>query len=311
MNPYYRTELGEAYCTSIEKFIESECTKAIKGQIDLIFTSPPFPLIAKKKYGNQRGDEYLRWIVTVIHELSRFLRPEGSLVIEIGNAWIKGSPVMSTLPLETLLAIQKTTNLNLCQQFICHNPARLPGPAQWVTVERIRVKDSFTHVWWFSPSERPKANNRKVLQPYKKSMQKLMERKSYNAGRRPSGHHISENSFFVDNGGAIPPNVLEFSNTAWKAAYNRWCKAHDVPLHPARMAQGLAEFFISFLTDEGDLILDPFAGSNTTGATAEKLRRHWKAIEPEESYLIGSMGQFDDPHSLFAQSARGHRQAAE
>lgn len=311
MDAYYRTDLGAAYCGPIEDYLKSDHANQIEGELDLIFTSPPFPLVAKKKYGNQTGEEYLEWIVSVISGLSSLLREDGSLVIEIGNAWIKGSPVMSTLPLETLLAIQKNTNLNLCQQFICHNPARLPGPAQWVTIERIRVKDSFTHVWWFSPSERPKASNRKVLQPYKKSMQRLIERKSYNAGPRPSGHSISEESFFVDNGGAIPPNVLEFSNTAWKAAYTKWCKQHDVPLHPARMAQGLAEFFISFLTDEGDLVLDPFAGSNTTGATAEKMGRRWAAIESSEPYLLGSMGQFEDPDQLFAQRTDAHSHAAE
>ena len=311
MESFYSTNLGAAYCGAIEDFLKSRHADAVRGELNLIFTSPPFPLVAKKKYGNQSGEEYLDWIVSVICQLSSLLREDGSLVIEIGNAWMKGSPVMSTLPLETLLAIQKNTSLNLCQQFICHNPARLPGPAQWVTIERIRVKDSFTHVWWFSPSERPKANNRKVLQPYKKAMQQLIERKSYNAGPRPSGHNISEQSFFVDNGGAIPPSVLEFSNTAWKVAYTNWCKKHEVPLHPARMAPGLVEFFISFLTDEGNLVLDPFAGSNTTGAIAEKMGRRWQAVERDEQYLLGSMGQFDAPEDLLSQKANTHGRAAE
>ena len=233
MEPYYTTRLGTAYFGAVEDFLQSENANLICGKLSLIFTSPPFPLVKKKKYGNQTGDEYLEWIVFVITKLSELLNKNGSLVIEIGNAWIKGSPTMSTLPLETLLAIQKNTDLYLCQQFICHNPARLPGPAQWVTIERTRIKDSFTHVWWFSPSERPKANNRRVLQPYKQSMKRLIERQRYNAGQRPSGHKISKDSFLIDNGGAIPPNVLEFSNTAWKVAYAKWCKKQNVPLHPA------------------------------------------------------------------------------
>ncbi|MBC6405226.1 MAG: site-specific DNA-methyltransferase [Rhodospirillales bacterium] len=311
MDEYYSTELGTAYRGTIEAFLKSSHTDRIRGKFDLIFTSPPFPLVLKKKYGNQTGEEYLKWLVAVISQLSKLLQKDGSLVIEIGNAWLKGSPVMSTLSLETLLAISKETNLHLCQQFICHNPARLPGPAQWVTIERIRVKDSFTHVWWFSPSKRPKACNRKVLQPYGKSMQRLMAAKRYNAGPRPSGHNISEESFFVDNGGAIPPNVLQFSNTSSKAAYTKWCKKHDVSPHPARMAQGLVEFFTSFLTDEGDLVLDPFAGSNTTGATAEKMQRRWIAIESNEPYLLGSMGQFDDPECLLSNCAHAQSHAAE
>ena len=311
MDLYYSTKLGSAYSGDLEDFLESDRANDVRGEVDLIFTSPPFPLVKKKKYGNQTGEEYLEWIVSLIAKLSELLRIEGSLVIEIGNAWIKGSPTMSTLPLETLLEIKKSTQLNLCQQFICHNPARLPGPAQWVTIERVRVKDSFTHVWWFSPSEQPKANNRKVLQPYKQSMKRLLVRKSYNAGSRPSGHRISEDSFFTDNGGAIPANVLEFANTAWKAVYTRWCKKHGVPLHPARMAPGLAEFFVSFLTDKGDLVLDPFAGSNTTGAVCERLGRRWQAIERDEAYLLGSMGQFEDPDHLLSRRLDAHTFAAE
>ncbi len=311
MDPYYWTKLGTAYCGAVEHFLESDSADLIRGETDLIFTSPPFPLVKKKKYGNQTGEEYLEWIVSVITKLSELLRNEGSLVIEIGNAWIKGSPTMSTLPIETLLAIEKYSKLNLCQQFICHNPARLPGPAQWVTIERVRVKDSFTHVWWFSPSERPKANNRKILQPYKQSMKRLMKRRSYNAGPRPSGHKISERSFFTDNGGAIPPNVLEFANTSWKASYTNWCKKHDIPLHPARMAPGLAEFFISFLTDKDDLVLDPFAGSNTTGAVCEKLHRRWQAIERDKAYMLGSMGQFEYPERLLSQRVNASICAAE
>lgn len=311
MKPYYTTELGAAYCGAIEEFLESTAAESIRGSIDLLFTSPPFPLVKKKKYGNQTGEEYLEWIVSVTKSLSELLSDNGSLVIEIGNAWIKGSPTMSTLPLETLIGIQKSANLTLCQQFICHNPARLPGPAQWVTIERIRLKDSFTHVWWFSQSDRPKANNRNVLQPYKSSMKRLMQRHSYNAGTRPSGHRISEESFFTDNGGAIPANVLEFSNTSSRAAYTKWCKKHHVPVHPARMPQGLAEFFISFLTEKGDLVFDPFAGSNTTGATAEKMGRRWKVIERSKPYLIGSMGQFEDPERLLSQITLAADRAAE
>ena len=115
---------------------------------------------------------------------------------------------MSTLPLKALLGFLEAGDLNLCQEFVCFNPARLPTPAQWVNVERIRVKDAFTRVWWMSPGERPKADNRKVLTKYSKSMQDLLRRGTYNSGHRPSGHNIGTKSFLSNNGGAIPPNVL-------------------------------------------------------------------------------------------------------
>jgi len=197
------------------------------------------------------------------------------------------------LALRALLAFQEFAELKLCQQFICYNPARLPSPAQWVNVERVRVKDAFTHVWWMSPSTRPKANNRRVLQPYSQSMLDLLKAQKYNAGRRPSEHKIGETSFLKNNKGAIPSNVLTISNTRANDPYQKYCRRHRLPTHPARMQPELAEFFIKFLTNSGDLVLDPFAGSNTTGASAEKLKRKWISIELNEKYVKGSRGRFE------------------
>ncbi len=195
--------------------------------------------------------------------------------MELGNAWEPGQPIMSTLALEALLAFKKAGGFSLCQQFVCYNPAKLPTPAQWVTVERIRVKDAYTHVWWMAKTNRPKANNRRVLKGYSTSMLKLLASKKYNSGRRPSEHHIGETSFLKNNGGAIPSNVLVMANTRANDRYLNFCRQNNLLLHPARMSEQLPEFFINFLTNRNDTVLDPFSGSNTTGAVAEKLNRRW------------------------------------
>ena len=291
----YATDLGELLLTSIEDALDGHLDDVV-GKVDLIFTSPPFPLNRKKRYGNRQGDEYLEWLVSLAKPLGELLSPTGSIVLEVGNAWEPGRPTMSTLPLRSLLGFLEAGDLELCQQFICHNPARLPTPAQWVTIERIRVKDSYTHVWWMSKTERPKASNWPVLVDYSKSMKKLMERGSYNSGVRPAGHSISDESFLHNNGGAIPPNVLTFANTRSNDLYRQFCREEGLPIHPARMQPELAEFFIKMLTDEEDLVLDPFAGSNTTGAVAERLGRRWIAVEPNREYAEGSLGRF--PHLL-------------
>ena len=207
------------------------------------------------------------------------------------------------------MELKKKGGFYLCQQFVVHNPARLPW-AQWVNVDRCRLKDSYTHVWWMSRDPRPKADNRKVLVEYSPSMKKLIQRQKYNAGSRPSEHNIGQKSFLPDHGGAIPSNVLklkpdpedqdvlenllEIPNTISTDSYRQYCKEQGLKLHPARMPTDLAEFFIRFLTDEGDLVLDPFGGSNTTGATAEALEREWITTEPEFEYIAGSLGRFLD-----------------
>jgi site-specific DNA-methyltransferase (cytosine-N4-specific) len=222
------------------------------------------------------------------------LAPGGSIVLELGNAWEPGRPIMSTLALEALLAFRAAAHLRLIQQFVAHNPARLPSPAQWVNVERIRVKDSFTHLWWLAPSDRPYADNRSVLQAYSDSMKELLRSRQYNSGKRPSGHKVGKKSFLRDNGGSIPSNVLNFSNTSSTDAYQEYCRQKDLKPHPARMQTGVAEFFIKFLTRPGDLVFDPFAGSNTTGAMAEALGRNWISVEANKEYVRGSRGRFQD-----------------
>lgn len=288
----YSTQLGTMYQGKIEDFLDGY-GEIYRGKVQLIFFSPPFPLNRKKRYGNKEGSEYVQWLAGLAPRLADLLTEDGSLVIEVGNAWDPGAPTMSLLPLQSLLEFSQQGDLKVCQQFICNNPARLPSPVQWVNIERIRVKDSYTHVWWMSKVAKPKVRQRSVLKEYSDSMKKLLRTGKYNAGARPSEHVIGEKSFLTDNGGAIPSSVLEFSNTHTSATYRRYVKQQGLKAHPAQMQSALAEWFIKFLTDENDLVLDPFGGSNTTGAVAETLGRRWVAVEPIKEYIDGSKGRFE------------------
>lgn len=300
----YKTGKGKMFHGRIEDALNSPEIEKVKGKVNLILTSPPFPLVRKKRYGNETGEVYLSWLESLAGRLADLLTDDGSIVIEIGNAWEQGSPVMSTLPVEALLAFKKAAKLHLCQHIICHNPARLPSPAEWVNVRRIRLKDSFTHVWWMSRSKNPKADNRNVLNPYGKDMKKLLRTQQYNSGARPSGHVISERGFLTDHGGSISANVIEldssnspdallkYTGTSWDQNYREYCAQKKLVSHPARMQSTLSAFFIQFLTQKDDLILDPFAGSNTTGAVAEDFGRRWIGVEAEKNYIEGSRGRF-------------------
>src|SRR5574337_620810 len=193
----HETKLGKYYKGKAESLLISDLGDELKNKIQLILTSPPFPLNKKKRYGNLQGEEYKNWFINLAEIFSDLLTDDGSIVIELGNSWEPGRPVQSLLHLESLIGFVNNpkANLRLCQEFVCYNPSRLPSPAQWVTVNRIRTIDSFTHVWWMSKSDYPKADNRKVLRPYSKSMEKLLKNQKYNAGLRPSEHRISETSF--------------------------------------------------------------------------------------------------------------------
>ena len=301
--PAFQTDLGLMYRGDSEQVLRQQPLTEYVGRIQLLLTSPPFPLNKKKKYGNLTGEAYLKWLTGLAPLFREYLKPDGSIVLELGNAWNPGSPTMSTLPLKALLGFLEAGNLNLCQEFVCFNPARLPTPAQWVNIERIRVKDAFTRIWWMSPGERPKADNRRVLTNYSKSMQDLLRRGTYNSGHRPSGHNIGAKSFLSNNGGSIPPNVLvpaeeaedlplfevlPIANTRATDDYQEYCRNKGIPVHPARMQEKLAEFFVDFLTDEDDIVLDPFAGSNTTGSVAQRLKRRWVSVELDPDYVAGA-----------------------
>ena len=305
--PTYETRYGRMYRGNCEDVLLQYPVTRRRGKFQLLFTSPPFALNRKKKYGNLQGDEYIKWLSSLAPLFRDQVTERGSVVIELGNAWVPGTPTMSTLAIKALLAFQETAGLHLCQEFICFNPAKLPTPAEWVGVRRIRVKDAFTRVWWMSPSINPKADNRRVVTRYSEDMKKLLKRGTYNAGKRPSQHSIGSSSFLNDNGGSIAPNVLAppfadlmpelcevlpIANTRSKDPYQVYCREHGIQPHPARMPQRLVEFFIEFLTDPADLVLDPFAGSNTTGFVAEKMRRKWLSIEVSQEYVRASKHRF-------------------
>ncbi|MGA8580258.1 MAG: DNA methyltransferase, partial [Bryobacteraceae bacterium] len=224
----YETDLGTFVLGQVERVLVTPIGEGLSKKVDLIFTSPPFPLNTKKRYGNLKGQEYVDWLAGMAKPLRALLKPRGSIVIELGNAWEQGKPIMSTLALRALLAFLEAGKFTLCQQFVWNNPAKLPTPAQWVNIERIRLKDAYTHLWWMSTSDRPYADNRQVLSEYSQSMKDLLARQSYNTGRRPSEHHIGKKSFLTNNSGAIPSNVITVSNTHSNTAYLRFCREHHI-----------------------------------------------------------------------------------
>ncbi|HRW47900.1 MAG: site-specific DNA-methyltransferase [Caldilinea sp.] len=340
---YFSTHLGRAFLGDSLELLPHLPSQSV----DLICTSPPFALLRKKAYGNVHADDYIEWFMQFAHEFRRVLKPQGSLFVDIGGTWVKGVPVRSLYHFELVLRLCKPVEEGgagflLAQEMYWYNPAKLPTPAEWVTVRRERVKDAVNTVWWLCLDPHPKANNRGVLKEYSESQVKLMEQ-GYKPMRRPSEHDISD-KFGRNNKGAIPPNlivddadpqagrvggavlttsesyssvngdveqpsladdwlhessygflpvnVIAASNTSSNDQYLRLCREHDIPPHPARFPRALPEFAIGLCTEEEDVVLDPFAGSNMTGYVAETMNRRWIALEQNEEYLRGAALRF-------------------
>lgn len=299
----YTTKWGQAYQGDSRELLLSN--EVAPGSVDLLVMSPPFALTRKKDYGNESAERYVQWFLTFVEPFKRALKETGSLVIDIGGSYLPGRPQRATYHFELIVALAK--HFNFCQEFYWYNPAKLPAPAEWVNVKRVRVKDSVNPVYWLAKdASRTKADNKRVFKRYSDSMEALLKN-GYQYRVRPSGHDISH-KFSRRQQGAIPPNLLGFaeidlddhdaqagepfenlfpnllaiSNTSSNTAYQRECALHGVKPHPARFPIGLPAFFIEFLTQPGDLVCDPFAGSNVTGEAADILERRWLSCDLDQ-----------------------------
>jgi site-specific DNA-methyltransferase (cytosine-N4-specific) len=264
-----------------------------ENSVDLIVTSPPFALLRKKSYGNRDQDSYVAWLAEFGEAALRILKKTGSFVLDLGGAYQRGKPVRSLYNYRVLLDFCDRIGYNLAEEFFWYNPAKLPAPIEWVNKRKIRVKDAVNTVWWFSKADNPKADVRQVLTAYSKRMQLLLKNpeKFYRPKERPSGHDIAD-SFGNDRGGAIPSNLLQVPNTDSNSHYLRACKLLGRSSHPARFPAEVPMFFIKFLTKPGDLVVDIFSGSNTTGYIAEGLGRSWLSIEIDRDFGILSAVRF-------------------
>src|SRR5579872_3148038 len=285
----YRTDRGLQACGD-----SREVLALLPDQsVDLIVTSPPFALQRKKSYGNKEQNEYVGWLCDFGRAAYRAIKETGSLVLDLGGAYQKGKPVRSLYNFRVLLEFCDRLSYLFSVDFYWYNPANLPSPIEWVNIRKMRAKDSVNTVWWFSKGDWPKADVTRVLTPYSERMKKLLKDPGsfYQPARRPSGHDISK-GFGNGNAGAIPSNLLQIPNTDSNSHYLRTLKALGEETHPARFPPDLPRFFIEFLTDPGDMVVDLFSGSNTTGRVAEELGRHWLSVEIDPKYARLSSVRF-------------------
>jgi len=285
----YSTHLGTSYCGDSLELLRG----LADDSVNLVITSPPFALLRKKEYGNKDQEEYVDWLAQFGALVRDKLRPDGSFVLDLGGAYQRGVPARSLYNFRVLMRFCDDLGFFLAEDFYWFNPSKLPSPIEWVNKRKLRAKDSVNTVWWLSKTEWPKANVTRVLAEYSGRMKKLLEDPDgfYSPAKRPSGHDIGR-GFGKDNGGAIPSNLLQIPNSESNGGFLNGCKAVGNAGHPARFPAKLPQFFIRMLTDPGDLVIDIFAGSNTTGAVAEQETRRWMSCELDRTYVAASAFRF-------------------
>lgn len=295
----FETEAGLA----IGAQVEDAAGVLLPGSVDLLFTSPPFPLLTAKEYGTSSTAEWLEWMTSLCRDWHELLAPTGSIVMELGDVHYRGMAVQSQYIERLGIALEDQLGMFRPGRLLWEHPSR-KGPLIWCGIRRVRLAPTAAPLLWMSKTPDPKADNRRVLRPYVERTTQRYIGQEQEAVVRPGGLNFGKTSWSRDNGGAIAGNVIRSGNASANDAYARACRAAGLKPHPARMPAKVAEFVINFLTEPGDLVFDPFFGSGTTGAVAEKLGRNWVGTERSLEYLAGAALRF--------QGARGfvdHRSA--
>lgn len=287
----FSTDLGVALWGSAEDVFGQ-----LEDDICLMMTSPPYPLANQRQYGGVDQKAYVQWLCTTIEPIIKRLKPGGNIVLNLGvDIFEPGSPARSTYVERVTLALCDM-GLSLMDRFIWQNPQKPPGPIQYASLQRVQCNAGYEMCLWFtnSPSE-VIADNRRVLQPHTEQHKRLIAKGGENRERSFSGgaYRVYQGSFGNDTPGRIPRNILTIPHRDMDQAPARaFAREHGIPEHPAPMPTRLAEFFVQFLSEVGDLVVDPFGGMATTGRAAEKHKRRWLVTERCRQYIASAAERF-------------------
>lgn len=270
-----------------------------KESCQLVYCSPPYPIQNARAYGGMGVPEWLAWMKRLGGMWKELLTHDGSLMVNIGQVCVQGSPAQSPYIERFTLMMLDELGFHLADRQYWHNPTKLPSPMPWVATRRVRCKPSVEPVLWFSRSAHCKADNRNVLQPYSEQSSRRYIGKPGRAEQRVSGYDFGSRSWAADNGGSIPSNLIIARNGGGpRDHYRRRCAETGLPAHPATFPAELPERGILLTTDVGDLVYDPLAGSGQTAAVAERLGRRWITSERVLDYVQVQAFRFEDQSSF-------------
>jgi len=271
--------------------------------ISLCLTSPPYPIARGRAYGQFAESEYVDFLCRAIEPIVKNLRLGGSVVLNISNdVFERGLPSRSLYQERLVLALHDRLDLHLMDRVIWHNPSKPPGPVQWASIHRKQLNVSYEPVLWMTNDPRQvRSDNRRVLEPHSERQQKLIR-----AGGENRHGVYSDGAYAVRPGaysrttpGRIPRNVLALGHACpSQKHYKQSTRALGLPVHGAPYPLRLAKFFINFLTEKDDLVVDPFGGSLTTGHGAEALGRRWVSSDNIWEYLRGGAERFQGAHGF-------------
>jgi len=287
----FSTELGVAILGSCDTVFSQ-----IDAPVCLCLCSPPYPLKKARNYGNPSETEYVDWVVRHLEPIVKNLVRGGSIALNISNDIFLPGGARSLYRERLLIALHDRLGLYKVDELIWSNPSKPPGPVRYASIERTHLNNGYEPIYWLTNDPRSlRSDNRRVLQAHSERHLKLIAQ----GGEQRHGE-FSDGAYCVHPGrfgnqteGKIPRNVLTFGHScADQRQYKRDARAAGLPAHGAPMPLSLASFLVEYLSQPGDLIVDPFSGSFTTAKAAELLGRRWLCTEIMVQYVLGAANRF-------------------
>jgi len=250
-----------------------DCLKGLESlednTIDMVFTSPPYAQQRKDTYGGIDSTEYVSWFLPIAREISRVLKPTGSFFLNIKEHTVKKTKYKSTYVKELVYRLCTETDLNEVDTLVWTKNG-FPGKPY------TRFKNGWEPIYHFAKYHRIKMHPERVMVPLKEATYRRIKNKYSGASNNNSGMIQPRFENFKGKTKAYPSNVIHVDNIINAYSPNKW--------HPATFPKKLVEFFIMTYTDEGDLVLDPFAGSGTVGVVCKETNRDFIGYELNKDY---------------------------
>ena len=277
--------------------INGDCEAVIRdrtiphGSVNLIVTSPPYADQRKNIYGGIHPDDYVDWFLPKAEQFKNALADDGSFVLNIKEKAVNGE--RHTYVLNLILAL-RAQGWRWVEEYCWHKKNCYPG--WWPN----RFRDAWERCLHFTLSKKFKMRQKSVMVPmgdWSKARLKNLSDTDKTRDASKSGNGFAKKiENWVGRDMAYPSNVLHM---ATECGYKN---------HPATFPTALPDWFIRLFTDEGDTVLDPFAGSGTTLVVAQKLNRKGIGIDTNREYCeLIKQRISNDESPMVAERGTGNR----
>lgn len=252
----------------IHGLCEEELKKLESDSVDLIITSPPYADRRKNTYGGIHEDKYVEWYKPIALEIKRVLKPTGSFFLNIKPHARKGE--RSLYVFELIIALKRDVGFLFVEEY-CWTKNAFP------TGTHGRFKNGFEPVYHFTKGKvsditfNPLACGTPISAETKSRAFRKNSKNSNGSGMSINRDNLKTLDI------ARPSNVINANNVT-----NQFTSKMK---HSAVFPEKLAEFFIKSFSNEGDVVLDPFAGSGTVGVVCKQLNREFILIDKESENI--------------------------